>query len=246
MNRKVDFVVAGTQKSGTTALDAYLRLHPEVGMANLKEVHFFDDETVFARQPVDYSLYHNAFSPSARHKIRGECTPIYMYWHNAMERIWQYNPAMKIIIILRNPIERAFSHWNMERSRNAEPLSFWDAICNERDRLQEALPFQHRVFSYIDRGMYVEQLQKILDLFPKHNVLVFKHEALKENPQKVLAEVFNFLGVSPLLIENKTVFSIPYGCGMTSQERGFLFDVFKNEITDIEQLLGWDCRDWTR
>ena len=66
-----------------------------------------------------------------------------MYWHNAPRRIWQYNPDIKLIVILRNPIERAYSHWNMERSRNAEKLSFFDAIQSERDRCQEALSYQH-------------------------------------------------------------------------------------------------------
>jgi len=90
-----------------------------------------------------------------------------MYWQNAPKRIWQYNPEMKIIIILRNPIERAFSHWNMERSRNAEHLSFWDAINTEKLRCQETLPLQNRVYSYIDRGFYIKQLENIWRYFPK-------------------------------------------------------------------------------
>jgi hypothetical protein len=70
-----------------------------------------------------------------------------MYWYDAPRRIWQYNPDMRIVILLRNPVDRAYSHWNMERERGAEPLEFRQAIATEADRCRAALPAQHRVFS---------------------------------------------------------------------------------------------------
>ncbi|MBI5429513.1 MAG: hypothetical protein HY938_03525 [Nitrosomonadales bacterium] len=88
---KVDFLVCGAQKSGTTTLDAYLREHPEICMSSQKEVHFFDTEERFQNDRVDYSQYHAAFSSDSSHKRIGESTPIYMYWHEAPKRIWQYN-----------------------------------------------------------------------------------------------------------------------------------------------------------
>ncbi|MGB7755383.1 MAG: hypothetical protein WBL23_04905, partial [Salinisphaera sp.] len=97
--------------------------------------------------------------------VFGEATPIYMYWHDAPRRMWEYNPNMKLIVVLRNPIDRAFSHWNMEKSRNAESLSFWDAIQNEEPRCKEALPYQHRTYSYVDRGFYLEQLRRLWRYF---------------------------------------------------------------------------------
>ncbi len=245
MKKKINFLIVGAQKSGTTALDAYLRLHPEICMASEKEVHFFDNEAFFAQEPVDYSIYHKTFAPNARHKLLGECTPIYMYWHDAPKRIWQYNPEMKIIIILRNPIERAFSHWNMERCRNAEHLSFWDAISNEQQRCQETLPFQHRVFSYLDRGFYVKQLQKIWQFFPKQNTLVLRHEDLRKQHSKTLADVFCFLGIEEMSgFDEQVVFSIPYQSEMTQQEKMLLLGIFRDEILNIERLLDWDCSDW--
>ena len=143
----VDFIVAGAQKGGTTALDFYLRQHPNICMATGKEVHFFDTEKFFQGHKVDYDEYHSRFEPNASHVLVGEATPIYMYWHYAPRRIWEYNSKMKLIILLRNPIERAYSHWNMERSRNWEHLPFWDAIQYESQRCREALPYQHRVYS---------------------------------------------------------------------------------------------------
>ncbi len=134
---KVGFLICGTQKGGTTALDAYLREHPEVCMANAKEVHFFNDGPRFSGGDPDYSPYHAYFSPEPAHKVIGEATPIYMYWETAPRRIWEYNPNMKLIVLLRNPIARAFSHWNMETRRSSETLSFIDAIKNEDERCRE-------------------------------------------------------------------------------------------------------------
>jgi hypothetical protein len=162
---KVDFLIAGVQKGGTTALDTYLRQHPQICMANSKEIHFFDDENIFSQGKPDYSLYHACFNKAAGHVVSGEATPIYAYWHDSPRRIWEYNSEMKIILILRNPIERAFSHWNMERHRNAEALSFWDAIQGESLRCRDALPLQHRVYSYTDRGFYTEQVRRIWRYF---------------------------------------------------------------------------------
>lgn len=108
----IDFVIAGTQKGGTTALDRYLRKQPGIAMASRKEIHFFDDEENFQIQPVDYTTYYANFVARSPARLRGESTPIYMYWKAVAPRMARYNPALKVIIVLRNPITRAFSHWN--------------------------------------------------------------------------------------------------------------------------------------
>ncbi len=90
--RIVNFAICGTQKGGTSALDTYLRGHPEICMADRKEVHFFDNEAAFATGKPDYSRYHSFFSPNDTQRILGESTPIYMYWKPA--------PTQKLGIIL--------------------------------------------------------------------------------------------------------------------------------------------------
>ena len=80
---KVDFIICGTQKGGTTALDAYLRRHPAIGLAGAKEVHFFDNEDAFRDGRPNYDVYHSAFPSSPSHQLIGEATPIYMYWYDA-------------------------------------------------------------------------------------------------------------------------------------------------------------------
>lgn len=242
---KVNFIIGGTQKGGTSALDMYLRAHPEICMANKKEVHFFDNENNFHASEVDYDAYHLNFTREPRHKIVGEATPIYMYWRDAPRRIWQYNPEMKLIVLLRNPIDRAYSHWNMERQRNAETASFWDAIRNEDERCREALPYQHRVYSYVDRGFYLEQLRRLWAYFPKKQVLVLKNEELQKNPNETLQKVFAFLDVSQLPLMNAAkIQSFPYTSSMSKAERGYLRSVFEYEIRTLERVLGWDCSKW--
>jgi hypothetical protein len=244
-NKQVNFLICGTQKGGTSALDTYLREHPQICMADKKEVHFFDDEASFISNRPDYSKYHSSFSPKNNDQLTGEATPIYMYWLDAPRRIWEYNPDIKLIVLLRNPIERAYSHWNMERSRNADDLSFWDAIQNEQERCREALPLQHRVYSYIDRGFYLAQLRRLWMYFPKHQVLVIKNEHLRNQPNKTLQSVCAFLGVEQFRsIEVKNVHSRPYTLEMSQREKTYLRFVFEYEIRDTARVLGWNCSDW--
>jgi hypothetical protein len=241
----VNFIVCGTQKGGTTALDTYLRSHPQICMGNKKEIHFFDNEQFFTTPQPPYEQYHAEFTKLPAHKLVGEATPIYMYWRDSMRRIWEYNPDIKLIVLLRNPIERAYSHWNMERSRNADAYSFWEAITNEERRCREVLPFQHRVYSYIDRGFYVDQIRRIWHYFDRKNVLILKSEDLQNEPQNTLNHICNFLEVDPLKnIEHKTTHATPYSSQMDIREKNYLLSIFKNEIQRLESLLNWDLKHW--
>ena len=146
---KIDFVIAGTQKGGTTALDHYLRSHPGLCMAARKEVHFFDEDRHFTAEHrprrAGYADYHALFPDDREGKVTGEATPIYMYWRDAPPRMREYRSDLRIILVLRNPIERAFSHWNMERQRGGDDLDFWTAITTEKERCRDALPRQQQM-----------------------------------------------------------------------------------------------------
>jgi hypothetical protein len=245
--KKVDFMICGTQKGGTTALDSYLRQHPQICMANRKEVHFFDNEDNFQGMP-DYSKYHEYFVPLNSNQLLGEATPIYMYWHPSPRRIYEYNPKAKLIFLLRNPIERAFSNWNMERSRNCEELSFAEAIKNETQRCHAALPLQHRYFSYIDRGFYMTQLRRVWKYFPKKQTLVMKNEYLKHHPNDALQDLCQFLEIRPYPweIPHVEIFSHPYESCIGEQERHYLLSIFENEIRELENELKCDCHEWLK
>ena len=242
---RVDFLICGAQKGGTTALSAYLWQHPEICMAEKKEVHCFDSENFFRSGQPDFSAYHSHFNRQPSHKLAGEATPIYMYWRDAPQRIWKYNADMKLIVVLRNPIERAYSHWNMERARGADSLSFWDAIHSEELRCRETLPYQHRIYSYIDRGFYLEQLRRLWFFFPKKQVLILRNEDLRKTPRDVMAMVAEFLGVTPIQpMEVLDVHSQPYLNEMSNREKEYLRSIFEYEIKGIGRTLGWDCSNW--
>src|SRR5207245_5468400 len=93
--------------------------------------------------------------------LLGSCTPIYIYCRPAMERICNYNNQLKLLILLLNPADRAYSHWNMQRDRGLENLDFLAAVQEEKNRARQAVPFQLRKFSYVDRGFYAEQIERV-------------------------------------------------------------------------------------
>jgi len=251
---RLDFIVVGAQKSGTTALHYFLRKHPQIALPERQELHFFDDDDIFSR-PVDYDVLHRQFRPvtgstllrlaTARQAIAGEVTPSYLYWKPAMERIWNYNRQIKLVILLRNPIDRAFAHWNMQRFKDREPLGFLDALKEEPRRLAQPLTIESRRFAYVDRGFYSGQLERVFKFFPREQVHFVKFEGFRDRKQETLDGVFEFLGVKPLRrIRDKDRNIVPYERTITAEEREYLSEVFSAEITKLEQMLGWDCSDW--
>lgn len=216
-------------------------------MAMRKEVHFFDEDRFFVDGAPDYAFYHSFFNPVSASQLLGEATPAYMYWQPAPSRISEYNPAMKFIITLRNPILRAFSNWNMERVRGAEPLSFWHALHKEAARCRGGSPFHRRIHAYIARGFYFEQLQRVWSYFSKEQTYVLRQEQLSAAPLSVLNGVCDFLNIRPFEnIQGERFFSQPYGCSITAREWRHLADKFAADIRSLEAALNWDCSDWLR
>jgi Sulfotransferase domain/SEC-C motif len=242
----VDFVIAGTQKAGTSALDLYLREHAGVAMAmTRKELHFFDNEEHFRTEPVDYADYHANFAPRMPRQLRGEATPIYMYWDPAAARMARYNPALKIIIVLRNPITRAYSHWNKERQQGRETLPFLEALRVEPERARSALPLQVRNASYADRGFYTRQLRRLWRHFPIDQTLVLRSEELQAVPDAALGRIAEFLGLEPFTrIAPKTANARQYERPINPDEWDYLDGIYAAEIRELERLLGWDCSQW--
>ncbi len=191
---RVAFLVAGVQKGGTTALFDYLVEHPDLCLPACKEAHFFDDEGVDWADP-DYAPYHALFSACGPGAIRGEATPIYIYWPESLERIAAYNPAMRLILVFRDPIERAWSHWRMETARGAETEPFAWCIRQGRARVtsNREPDGAHRVHSYVERGFYGAQLTHALTLFRPEQLLCLRSEDLLAAPDRILRQVCDFL-----------------------------------------------------
>ena len=247
---KVSFLVAGVQKGGTSALFDYLREMPDVQMPDLKEAHFFDDESLDWSRP-DIGRYHALFADDAR--LRGEATPIYLYWPNSLERIARYNPAMRIILLFRDPIERAWSHWKMEYAKRKEREPFAWCIREGRRRLTEpglAPPGHHRVFSYVERGLYGSQVERLLALFPRTQCLLLRSEELRDDPAPQLERICTFLDLPPL--KNRTrrtvhpARDLAYPSRLTTEDRELLAEVYRPELARFETATGMDASFWTR
>lgn len=242
---KLDFILAGAQKSGTTALHYFLQKHPRIDMGDQQEMHFFDNDEIFSHGPVDYESLHRHFGRPAKSTITGDCTPSYLYYAPAAERIRNYHPQIKLLVLLRNPVERAFAHWNMQRFKGREPLDFFQAVKEEKTRIAGAPPLEARRFAYVDRGFYAQQLERFFRFFPRHQMKIVKFEEFKDRPEKTLESIFAFLGLEPLVsFRSKDRNVVPYERAINWEERVSLYNIFASDIAQLEKLLGWDCSDW--
>lgn len=246
-HHRVDFVIGGVQKGGTTALDEALRRHPDIAMARKKEPHLFDDEEAWAAGVPDMAQYHEHWGGSLGRRRCGEATPIYCWWPPAASRIRDYNPAMKWVLLLRDPASRAFSHWNMERSWGLESLPFEAALDREVRDLVERPGIYSKTGSYLARGFYAQQIERLLALFPREQLLVLRSEWLRNDPARTIARVLEFLGVGPMDAPAALEAHLGhYGQPLDPGTRAKLASFFEAEIRRLEALLGWDLSDWLR
>lgn len=237
----VSFLIAGVQKGGTTALFDYLGDYPDIALPAVKELHHFDDETLDWANP-DPAAYHARF-PAPDGRPCGEATPIYTYWPNSLERIRAYNPAMKLIVVMRDPVQRAWSHWRMEYARGAETETFAWCIREGRQRLFEAEPWgHHREFSYVERGFYGEQAERLLGLFPREQLLFLTSEALRTAHGATLDRVRGFLGLPPAPAPAARVShagrEIDYPSTLTPEDVSHLRAVYARDAERLADLTG--------
>jgi hypothetical protein len=238
-----DFLVIGAQKAGTTALYAYLRWHPEIGGPFWKEVSFFDRH--WARGE---AWYRGQF-PLRRHgRLAGEASPSYVFHPLAPDRVASLVPDVKLIVLLREPGERAYSHYQHEVALGREPLSFEDALGAEDERLRgevERLSADPKAFSfawwnhtYASRGLYADQLELWFELFPREQVLALTTDELGARPAETYATVLSFLGATPHALDSyPRVFDRDYP-PMREETRTALTARFAEPNRRLEELLG--------
>jgi len=191
-----DFFIVGAMRSGTTSLARYLGARPDVFVPAEKELHFFDAPP--AKQ--DLELYRRHFIGAAGCLAVGEATQSYMYEEQPAARMAAAVPDARLIAILRNPVDRAYSHYWMSRERGREDLSFVDALAAEPERLATGGKAAGVYHSYVHRGHYMEQLQRLCTHYPRESLLVVLFEDLCDRPVETFQTVCRFLQLDELLV----------------------------------------------
>lgn len=200
-----DFIIAGERRSGTTSLATWLRAQPGVFVHPKQDRGWFIDDTVRARSSsaadweathdiVDYGAWFDA-AGAGDHRLVGEKSADYLFWRPAHERLARHLPATtRFVIVLRNPVARAWSHYWNEVAKRRERLSFEDALAAEDERLA-ASDYQRYNFSYLARGHYGASLEAFLSHVERERVLVVAVEDMWRDPAGVLGRVNEFIGV---------------------------------------------------
>jgi hypothetical protein len=255
-----DFLIIGAQRCGTTSLYNCLVRHPKIVPALRKEVHYFDNN-------YDQSLdWYKAFFPlqtfrgeyaTASSPLRGEATPYYLYHPHAYRRIAQALPTVKLIVVLRNPVDRAYSHYWHEVRMGFEHLAFREAVAQENERIRPGTRMllrdehyrsvEHQHFSYVSRGIYHQQLRRYLGLFDRDQMLVVISQLLFTDPRGVIRQVFRFLKLDCTEWRPRSFprsqFHGAYPL-MKSAVREHLIDYFRSHNEQLSELLGTEL-DWS-
>lgn len=186
--RLPDFVIIGAMRAGSTSLARYVGAHPGVSMPSRKELHFFDWQY---DKGLDW--YRAQFREAAPGTIAGEATPIYMVYREAMERLAAALPGARLLVVLRDPVARAYSHYWYNRMLGFEPLGFREALEAEKGRTSGVT--DRRTYDYVERGRYLNQLERVCELFPRESLHVVILEDLVAAPGPTYAAVCAFLGI---------------------------------------------------
>jgi hypothetical protein len=246
------FIILGAQKSGTTALYRYLAAHPSVKPALRKEIHFFDLN--FERGENWYLKHFPSRVPPGA--ITGEATPYYLFHPDVPQRVADMLPDAKLIAVLRNPVDRAYSHYAHSVRHGFETSSFEDALaremklikegCTPADRVDDSYFHQHH--TYVSRGIYAPQLDRWYALYPPERLLVLKSEDLSRHPAAAVQRTVEFLGLSAQEfrdISYPRLHQGAYGTEMNPKTREMLHEFFRPHNEALVAIVDFDLSDWS-
>ncbi len=215
-----DFLIIGAQKCGTASLYSYLIKHPSMAKSTEKKITFLEKEinffTLYFSKGAKWYQEQLTNNSSNSELLTGEATPEYICDPKVPALVAKLYPKVKLIVLLRNPSERAFSHYKLNIRKEREELSFHQAIDSETERLQgqkeKILPednpsprkrYTYReLYNYRERGKYVDQIKHWMTYFPKEQFLIIKSEDFFANPEIILKQVHEFLGIPHYPLNN--------------------------------------------
>lgn len=262
LRRLPDFIIIGGKRCGTTSMYRYLSRHPLVAplfptAQKIKGAHFFDSN--YGR---GMAWYRSHFPTSIRTGAKdggaapvvGEASPYYLFHPHAARRARAHVPEAKLIVLLRNPVERAYSHYRERARHGVETLTFEEAIDREPERLageeerilgdESYYSFAHEHLSYVRQGEYVRSLERWVGLFPSHQFLFVLSEEFFAEPGRVLARVCDFLAIPPLALANFDRYNFHPGTPMAADTRARLLDHYAEPNVRLERLVDVDTSGW--
>ena len=193
---KVDFFIVGAPKAGTTSLYHYLSEHPETDMSILKEPNYFSEKSIkdndlyYKSYPIKkLSRYHSLFKNN--NLIKGEASVSYLYYKDVAKSIKAYNSSARIIIMLRDPIERAFSHYLMDFRLGLINDTFENIIFQKSNLSNSKTYFQQ----YVKLGEYTNQIKRYFNEFPSEQILVVDYDDFKNKTSDIVKKVYKFLKI---------------------------------------------------
>lgn len=236
-----DFVIIGAQRAGTTSLYSHLCEHPDVVPAYCKEVHYFDVNS--DRGEGWYRAHFPLRSELEGGRITGEATPRYLVHPGADERLRALCPSAKLIVLLRNPAERALSHYFFLYGKDAPLSEFRESVEREVDVIASGAP-DDGAKAYLRRGLYVEQLERWLRLFPREQLLVLQSERFLAERRETVARVQQFLALREVLEEEYRRLHATSYPELDPSLRSWLSEFFQPHNERLYQLLS-ERYDWS-
>lgn len=244
------FLIIGAQKSGTTTLFYWLWQHSYIVRPYIKEISFFDKDQNYAKGLDWYHSHFPILYPWCP-KVTFEATPEYLYHQQVPERLHSYAPHLKLIVVLRDPVLRAYSAWNMRATRTvakrpnsaeAEYRDFDVAVMHEIEGMENGTLPLHP--AYVRRGLYAEQLERYFDYFAGDQVLVINSLRMFQDPASVLADVLQFLALPPHEWSSDSLGTIRvegnYEGKMSAEIQSMLKEFYRPHNERLYALLGED------
>ncbi|GAB64079.1 MAG: sulfotransferase [Candidatus Jettenia sp.] len=202
--RLPNFIIIGAPKSGTTSLFYYLKQHSDIYLPVRKELHYFSyeclekningpgDKVTLSSLCATKKEYKSHYEAVKNERMIGDVSPSYLYFSNISEKIFSELGQIKIVTILRNPVEKAYSQYMHLVRDNHEILSFYDALMAERERMELGWS---DIWRYAESSLYTERVKKYISVFGRDNIKILLFEDLVDDPEKVMRELFEFLRV---------------------------------------------------
>ena len=238
MGNKVDFFIVGCQKGGTVSMAYNLNQHPNIHVPE-GEPHFFDR----LHFTPEYNRYHSKFKLGGN-KVNGESTPSNGFIGVAIDRIVKYNPDAKFIYLLREPVSRAYSQWNMYKQGGRIKESFSDFF--HRDEVIDLSEIKSNGMYPQQRGFYHEHIKHILTKVDSENLLILISENVRKNSEQNYLKILKFLNVNPhpnlISVQEKHVRK--YSSEISRSNFMMAKEVFDKHNEKLYNLLGYEIKEW--